>query len=169
MTYYKNCEGEYGKYIMQELKLPPFHATPKARADAKARGQQPVHWMDNNNMPGSIQINCSWYFTEDREYQLGPNALSKWQPHVHDVDEIVCFYGSDPENPHELNAEIEMVIGDEHHLLTKSSMIYLPAGVYHSRPLINSIDKPVFHFSLVLATDYSFTAADGSTFEEEDR
>ena len=163
-----NCEGVYGKYIMQELKLPPVHATPEAVADYEALGKKRIHWMDNANMPGCCQINTSWYFEANREKQLDPdartNAYTKWQCHVHDVDEILCFYGSDPLDPYHLHAEIEIVLGDEHHLLTKSSLIYVPAGVSHSTPLVNRIDRPVFHFSMVLGKEYNFVGADGGTF-----
>ena len=78
---------------------------------------------------------------------------------------IVCYYGTDPDNPYELNGEIEMIIGDETHILTKSSMIFLPAGLVHSTPLITVVNKPIFHFSLVLSSSYSFTGADGNVFE----
>lgn len=139
---------------MQELKLPPVHAAPEAIADYEASGKKRIHWMDNDNMPGSIQINTSWYLRSGREYQLNlgdkANVYNTWQCHTHDADEIVCYYGTDPEHPEDLCGEIEMVVGDELHVLTKSSMIFLPAGVPHSTPLINRVDRPIFHFSLVL-------------------
>lgn len=171
MEVFRDCEGKYGKYIMQELNLPPVHATPKAVADYEALGKKRIHWMDNANMPGCCQINTSWYFAPNRDQQLDPNAdvnvYTKWQCHVHDVDEILCFYGSDPSDPYNLNAEIELIIGDESHVLTKSSLIYVPAGVSHSTPLVNSISKPVFHFSMVMSKVYDFVGADGGKFSAE--
>lgn len=169
MERYKDCEGKFGSYIMQDLRLPAVQASPKMVADNAIRGQKFVHWMDNENMPGSIQINTCWLCQADRDYLLGPNALGKWQTHVHDADEIVCYYGMDPEHPEELGGEIEMMIGDESHILTKSSMIFLPAGLPHSRPLVNRADRPIFHFSLILKDSYSFVSADGTTLEDEAR
>ena len=169
MNIYQNCDGPNGKYIMQDLRLPAAHADPKAIADYEALGKKRIHWMDNANMPGCCQINTSWYFEANREQQLHPtgetNVFTKWQCHVHDVDEILCFYGSDPYDPYNLNAEIEVVLGEDHHVLTKSSLIYVPAGLSHSTPLVNRIDRPVFHFSMVLSPDYNFVAADGGTFK----
>ncbi len=170
MTVYTNGEGgNYGKYIMQELSLPGVHGTPEAVAAYEALGKKRIHWMDDNNMPGCMQINTSWYFKTNREEQLNPqgevNTYTKWQCHTHSVDEILCFYGSDPENPYDLCGEVELVIGDESHVLTRSTLIYVPAGVPHSTPLVNKIDRPMFHFSMVMSKDYNFTAADGGVFE----
>ena len=80
------------------------------------------------------------------------------------MDEILCFYGSDPEDPYNLHGEIELILGDESHILTKSSLIYVPAGMRHSTPLVNRIDRPIFHFSMVLNPNYNFVAEDGGTF-----
>lgn len=164
-----NCDGEYGRYIMQELKLPSVHATPEAIADYTAQGKKRIHWMDGDNMPGSIQINTSWYLAANKEYQLNlgdaANAYTKWQTHFHDSAEIVCYYGTDPDDPWNLNGEIEMVIGDEMHILTKSTMIYLPPNLEHSTPLITRVDRPIFHFSLVLSSSYGFVGKDGVSFE----
>ncbi len=169
MKSFKNREGEYGKYILQDLILPAAHATPEAIREYERQGKKRIHWMDGDIMPGAFQINTSWYLAPNREVQLNlgdeANIYTKWQTHVHDTDELVCYYGSDPENPWELNGEIEMIIGDESHILTKSSMIFLPAGLVHSTPLINVVNRPIFHFSLVLSSGYSFTGEDGKIFE----
>ena len=168
MKYY-NTDGEYGKYIVQELTLPQVHDTPEAKAYYKKTGRQRIHWLDGNLIPGAFQINTSWYLTPNREQTLNPdeetNAYTKWQPHVHDVDELLCFYGSDPDDQYNLNGEIEIIIGDETHILTKSSLIFIPAGVPHTTPLVNRLEKPIFHFSMVLNSEYNFVTADGDSFE----
>ena len=169
MAIYQNCDGVNGKYIMQELKLPPIHATPEAIAAYESLGKKRIHWMVGQNMPGCCQINTSWYYEANREKQLHPdgetNVYTKWQCHTHDVDEILCFYGSDPEHPYDLCGEIELILGDESHVLTKSSLIYVPAGMKHSTPLVNRIERPIFHFSMVLGSSYSFSAEDGGKFD----
>ncbi len=42
----------------------------------------------------------------------------------------------------------------EEHLLTKTSIIFCPAGMPHMRVSIRRVDKPIFHFSVVTATKY---------------
>lgn len=165
----QNCEGKYGKLIMQELKLPAIHATPQAVADYEALGRKRIHWIDGDNMPGAFQLNTSWYLAPNREQQLNPdaktNTYTKWQPHVHDTDEMLCFYGSDPDDPYNLNGEIEIHIDGEPHILTKSSLIFLPAGLPHTPPLVNRVERPIFHFSMVLTSDYHFVTEGGESFE----
>ena len=165
-----NNEGEYGKYIMQDLILPAVHADPAAIAKYNAAGRARVHWIDGETMPGvPFQINTAWYYTENHEF------MDKWaaeepngvigKPHVHDVPELLCFYGSDPENPHDLGGEVEFWIEGEKHILTKSSLIFIPAGVSHLPLYVNRADRPIFHFSLLLDSQYSLTSNDGVRFE----
>ena len=151
MEVFRNRDGEYGKYIMQELTLPPEQATPEAISAYESLGKKYVYWMDDFNMPGSNQLITAWYFEPNRDKQLAPGE--EIPCHVHNSGEILCYYGSDPADPYDLHAEIEFVIGDERHVITKSSLIFVPAGVPHSKPLVNSIDRPVFHFAMMLGRE----------------
>jgi len=151
MKTFSDCEGEYGKYIMQELKLPPAQAAPEALGAYEGLGKKYIHWMDDANMPGSNQLLTSWYFEPNRDKQIAPGEVLPC--HTHTVGEILCYYGSDPTDPYNLHAEIEFIIGDESHIITKSSLIYIPAGVPHSKPLVNAIDRPVFHFAMMLGKE----------------
>jgi hypothetical protein len=55
-------------------------------------------------------------------------------PHIHKGHELLFHIGSDPKNPMDLGAEIEFTIGQERekHVITKTSVVYIPAGVVHS-------------------------------------
>ena len=55
--------------------------------------------------------------------------------------------GGDPERPFELNGEVELWIDDERHLLTKSCLVYIPAGVDHCPMDFLRVDRPIFHSS----------------------
>ena len=154
-TYY-NDEGEYGKYVVNTLQLPPAQADPKSVASYERYGKR-ILWIDSNVVPGSFQLNASWYFRPNLFLlEEGKDSGAKFlEPHVHDVGEIVAFYGSDPENPHELNGEIIFYIGGEKHVFTKSCMVYLPAGLEHGPLFIQKADRPIFHFSCVMQSTYS--------------
>lgn len=150
-----NREGKYAQYIMQDLVLPPEQAAPAAVAKYEQDGaKKRLHWIDSGNVPGSFLLNSAWYFKPNRDLLLGPDAdnetYGKWECHVHDTDEMLCFYGSDPENPYDLGGEVELIIGGETYILTKSSLIFIPAGIPHSGPLLNRVDRPIFHFAAVL-------------------
>ena len=53
-----NTDGEYGKYIVQELKTP--NLPPKFVEFYKTYAQR-LLWMDGNNVPGAFQMNTTWY------------------------------------------------------------------------------------------------------------
>ena len=160
-----NSEGTYAKYVMQDLRLPPEHASPEAVAKYERGGaKKRIHWMDGNNTPGAWQLNTSWFLAPNRAVLLGsadaPTAENEeWHAHVHDVDEMLLFNGTDPEHPTDLCGEIEMLIGDEIYIFTKSTLIFLPAGLKHSTPLINRVERPIFHFSTVLSKEYKLESA----------
>lgn len=165
-----NNEGEYGKYILQELVLPAVHATPDAIAKYEKAGRKRILWMDGSVLPAPFQINTAWYYSANHEY------MDKWaveegekgmigKPHVHDVDELLCFYGSDPYNPYDLGGEVEIWLEGEKHILTKSSLILIPAGVSHLPLYVNKVYKPIFHFSLLLDREYGFKCENGEIFK----
>jgi len=56
---------------------------------------------------------------------------------VHDSDEIIGFFGSDSEKPEELNGEVEIWLGDEKHVIERSTMIFVPAGLVHCPLVLN--------------------------------
>jgi hypothetical protein len=107
-----------------------------------------ILWMDTNVVPGAFQMNCSWY--------LKPSTHGA-EPHKHDVDEIIGFFGNDSKNPYELGGEIEMWLEDEQFLLTKTTMIFVPAGMKHCPLIIRRVDRPIFHFSVVTGGTYQQT------------
>ena len=67
-----NNEGEYGKYILQELVLPAVHATPDAIAKSEKAGRKRILWMDGSVLPAPFQINTAWYYSANHEY------MDKW-------------------------------------------------------------------------------------------
>lgn len=165
-----NNGGEYGKYILQDLKLPAIHATPEARAKYERAGRKRIHWLDGDVIPGAMQINTAWYYEPNHEFmdQWAAEEGEKGtigKPHVHDVDELLCFYGSNPDDPYDLGGEVEIWIEGEKHLLTKSSLIFLPAGISHLPLYVNRVERPIFHFSLLLDSAYSFACENGERFE----
>ena len=142
---YLNDEGEYGKYIIQELHDPQI-GTSEFREMYK-RFSKRILWVDDEVCPGAFQMNTAWYFAV-------PEKDPVFEEHAHDSDELIGFIGSDPDDPYDLNGEIMVTLDGEEHLLTKTSIIFCPAGMPHMRVSIRRVDKPIFHFSVVTATKY---------------
>ena len=160
-----NCEGEYGYLIMQDLKLPETHQ--KMQEGYKRFGER-IHWVDSNNIPGAFQMNTCWWYRPTTPPKTDENAPKPkggvGGPHTHEYPEILGFYGSDPFNPWELNGEVEFWINGEQHILTKSTMVFLPPNMPHCPLKVNRVDKPIFHFSVVMNSIYTSTTED-SKFE----
>lgn len=144
-----DADGEYGKYIVQELKTPVFSQGFNEFYKTFARR---LLWMDSNNVPGAFQMNLSWYMS-------APDCrpLLKHDEHVHEFDEMIGFIGSDPNAPYDLGAEIEIGINGELHRLTKSSVIFIPGGMRHLPLSIIELHRPVLHFSISMNPVYGYT------------
>ena len=154
---YMNREGEYGHLIMQELVLPASHSAPERMASYQKFGRR-IHWVDANNMPGAFQMNTSWWYRPNREQILSTPGHAVGKPHSHSYPEILGFYGSNPDDPYDLGGEIELVINGESHILTKSSMVFIPPNLPHCPLLVNRVDseeRPIFHFSVVMNSLYT--------------
>lgn len=149
MDFVNNTEGEYGKYMVQELKAPKFSPGFEEFYNTFAKR---VLWIDSNVVPGAFQFSSSWYM---KASDVRP--LTKHDEHLHDVDELIGFYGSNPEDPNDLGGTIEIGIGGELHRITKSTLIFLPAGLKHLPLSILELNRPIFHFSVVMSPVYSTT------------
>lgn len=138
--------GNTSTYIVQELHDPNM-GTPEFQAMYKKFSNR-ILWMDGNVVPGAFQMNTAWYYAV-------PEKDPVFEEHSHDEDELIGFFGSDPDDPYNLNAEIEVTIDGEVHVLTKTTMIFIPAGLPHMPLSIKRVDKPIFHFSVVMGAEYN--------------
>lgn len=147
MDYVMNTDGEFGKYMTQELQSPKFEPEFQRFYDTYAKR---ILWMDGNVAPGAFQMNTTWYLSAS-----DVRPLYRHDEHVHDFDELIGFYGSDPADPYDLGGVIEVGIGGELHRITRSTMIFLPAGLKHLPLSIIELHRPIFHFSVSMAPFYS--------------
>ncbi len=98
-----------------------------------------VTYMDDEYVKGSLQIDCCWFW---KGSDYGPQA------HTHDFDEVLAFYGSNPEDPFDLCGEVEIWLDDEKYILTKSCAVFIPAGLKHCPLIVRRADRPIFHFGI---------------------
>lgn len=131
-------ESKYGKYVVTDLIVP--EEKKKIAADYSKYAKR-ILWMDENVVEGAFHMNTAWY--------LKAATTLEDKPHVHDADEIIGFFGNDPENPHDLGGELEMWLEDEKHIITKSALLFVPAGMKHCPLILKRVDRPIFHFTTV--------------------
>jgi hypothetical protein len=157
------AKSKYGKYIVTELKqniaVTPWH--PAVEPAKKGRGGR-VMFLDNEVVPGAFYVDCVWFVprpegsTEpgDKVTIGGIKSKGGVEAHEHDYDEVIAFFGTNLENPNDLGAEIELWLGDERHVITKSCLVFVPKGLKHCPLKIKKIDRPVFHFTTGPANIY---------------
>ncbi len=137
------AELKYGKYIVSELKVPES----KGKIAAEyAKYATRILWLDDKVVEGAFHINTAWY--------LKAAATLENVPHTHDTDEIIGFFGNNPEDPYDLGGEIEIWLEDEKHILTRTSLIFVPAGMKHCPLILRRVDRPIFHFTTVPGGQY---------------
>ena len=134
------AESKYGKYIVTELKQnivdPPW--SPVLTPERALR----VLWLDNEVVEGAFYMECVWILPwEGRALREGTKT------HVHDYDEALAFFGTNLEDPYDLGGEIELWLGDERHVITKSCLVFIPKGLKHCPLNVRRVDRPIFHFT----------------------
>lgn len=132
------ADTKYGKYIITEPK--PAVATPDNLEAQPPDMLRTMTYLDDEVVKGAYYTECSWLL------KAYPERV--WvKEHAHDFDEVFGFYGSDASDPKNLGGEVELWIGGERHLLTKSCLVFVPRGTKHCPLILRRIDKPIFMFT----------------------
>ena len=139
---------KYDKYIItkakSDLTLPDFR---RKSVDAAPGLATPLIYLDNDILKGAFYVECAWFWKgQDKS---GVDA------HTHPFDEVLTFFGTNPEDPEDLCGEAEIWLEDEQYILTKSCLIFVPKGMKHGPLFIRRVDRPIFHFSAGPAAKYT--------------
>jgi hypothetical protein len=136
------AESKYAKYVMTTDVLPVLPPGKQKTSDQWTR----LTYLDNSSIKGAFYVECLWF------WKGSDTALNK--AHTHDFDEVITFYGSNPEDPIDLGGEVELWLGDEKHVFTKSVLVFVPKGLSHCPLTVRRVDRPIFHFSAGPANIY---------------
>lgn len=81
---------------------------------------------------------------------IEPHVASR---HRHNSEEIFLFLGTNPEKPNELGGEVKVWIGkdedEELYIITKPSVIYIPADTWHNPTFYTKVDFPFIEVVLM--------------------
>ena len=138
--------NKYGKYIISSPKVNKlaYHPT----ENVKGVTFPDEIYMDSDLVEGApVFVDIGWRFTIP-----DPDPV-EWT-HTHDFDEVLNFIGSDPNNPHDLGAEVEMQLGDEKHIITTTTSIFIPKGLPHCPMIHKRVDRPYLLVVVALNTKY---------------
>jgi hypothetical protein len=155
-------ESKYSKYIITERVFDSRDAAMPPGVDPASLTDTPSHLklmsLDDVVLKGSMYTEVVWMWPGGSG--VYPETAEPYS-HAHEHDEIVAFFGTDWENPYELNGEIEFWIEDEKFMLTKSCLIFIPKGMHHCPFIVHSVDRPIFHFSTGPGEAYRQELAEG--------
>jgi hypothetical protein len=140
-------EVKHSKYIVTEPKqniyVPPWGGS--LSPDRSTR----VMYLDNEVIKGAFYVECCWFWPTDKEDKSSP------EPHKHDFDEVLAFYGTNWDDPKDLGAEIELWIDGEKNVMNQSFVAFIPAGIVHCPLKFLKVTRPVFHFATGQGKSYS--------------
>jgi hypothetical protein len=140
------AKSEHGKYIVtqpkKDLVVPDWGGN--LSADRSTR----MFYLDSEVIPGAFYVEVVWFWPTDEKDDSSPD------PHTHEYDEVIGFFGTDPKDLNDLGAEIEFYIDGERNLMRESFLAFVPAGISHCPLNILSIKKPVFHFATLPGKKY---------------
>jgi hypothetical protein len=135
---------KYEKYILTDLKLPTHVQARQAEYSKRATR---VMWLEDEIIKGASSVIISWYW-QATDKEGSPS-------HVHDFDEIIGFIGNDSDNPTDLGGEVEFWMEDEKYLLTKSCLIFAPAGLRHCPLRVTRVERPFLFLAFSLTHKYT--------------
>ncbi len=151
------AELKYSKYIITDPKPPPPEIKEKLEAERARRKSniKSTHLMsvDDEIVKDFFYVDCNWLWS-------GSAEDTAEEPHAHDFDEVIGFVGSNQEDPHDLGGKITIWLDDKEEVLTKSCLIFVPAGTRHCPILFNRIDRPVFFVTISPVKRYTRKAED---------
>ncbi len=127
------------KYIITQTKPNEGPVLFLAKAHVPTKDvRERVLYLDDEVIKGAFYMATTWFW---KATGPGPEA------HAHDFPEVLGFFGTNPEDVHDLGGEVELWIDGEKHLLTKTFMAYIPAGMKHCPLQVTKLYRPIFHFS----------------------
>jgi hypothetical protein len=143
------------KYEKNLIKKPVREVDVTVAKKVKGREYPTMTYMSSDLVPGcNVYLEFGWIWDMP---EPNPHILE----HSHDYDEIVLHIGSDLQNPEELGAEIEFVVGGEPLKIDKTSALFVPKGVKHGPLTWKRVDKPHIQMAIVLGAGTMDKAAPG--------
>jgi hypothetical protein len=76
-------------------------------------------------------------------------------PHIHDFPIIMSFIGANSTDIYDFDAEIEFTIGGEKQVITKTSVVSIPAGTAHCPLVFKRVTKPIAMVEVMLTDNYT--------------
>jgi hypothetical protein len=145
---------KYSKYFLHEL-------PEEQRKKGFGRMPSMVAYTDNDIIEGSKYFSAM-IMGEEATKGAGHG------PHIHQDPELLVALGTDPANPKDLGADMEMCMGPEmeSHIITESTMIWIPAKFVHCPFRILKVRRPFIFIQCQYAPKLTETSLKKMVAEE---
>jgi mannose-6-phosphate isomerase-like protein (cupin superfamily) len=152
----RSAERNYAKYISYDVnpsKVSPEAVKKQMLEDEKLGSTvKGTRLVDLDKVPGAFYTDFGWLWS-------GSAKGYSVTEHSHDFDEVIGFIGTrgGEKDPYDLGGEMEVWLGGEKHVITKSCLIFVPKGLKHCPLRFSRIDAPILFFSVGMTSTYSST------------
>jgi hypothetical protein len=111
-------------------------------------GFEATHVMkvDRNRLPDFMSVDCTWFWSSQPDQIVDGTRLSQ-------ENQVIGLVGAYPDDPFSLGGEMTVWIDGKKNALSKSSLIFVPAGVPFGPVQINHMEHPIFYTSMGVLPD----------------
>jgi hypothetical protein len=150
------AESKYGKYLTHDFVIDGFPVIDKETGKRTDKRGPKRLGFDGMNHWGGLNYWMRWsYITQP--------FMMEQVPHTHDYDQCAHFYGGDPNDISDFQAEVWFYLGEEgeKQVITKPTIVYIPKGMMHCPLTYHRIDKPIIFQNVCFTGEYLKTLEDG--------
>ncbi len=142
-------QSDYGKFFITETPRHPDHPQSRDR-------DSDIPWCDTFYVSGGVngQVPGAYYLETCMMLRTG-STPDLQVPHTHDFGEYLLFLGTDPDDHFDLHGEVELWVGDEKRTITRTTAVFVPAGVPHCPLVVHRVDRPFMFITTGDGTDYT--------------
>ena len=146
--------NKYDNCMVQ--KPSPVHLELQGKVAAKdpIPGVKSTHIMsaDESVQKGFFHVDCTWLWSGGAKEPVG-------EPHTHKFSQVIGLIGGTPADPHDLGGEVTLWLEGHKETITRSCLIFIPAGVVHGPFLVSKVVRPIFFVDIAMTGKYARTPA----------
>jgi len=102
--------------------------------------------VDQNRLKDFFSVDCWWFWSSEPNQIVDTTRISE-------CNQVIGLVGADPSNPPSLAGEMTVWVDGKKNVLTRSSLIFVPAGVPFGPVQINHMEHPIFYTSIGIRPD----------------